>query len=258
MKKLLLIPVLVIFSCSGGDDSSDDNDNNNNNNSGLINCDGNSVPTIVYGTQEWTAENACHTTYRDGTPIPQVTDGDEWLSLTTGAWCYYDNNPNKGILYNWYAVMGIHDTDPNTPNKEFATDGWQVPSYEQWTSLTEYLISNGYNYDGTTTADLTAKSMASTSGWNSSTNEGVPGNVQSLNNDSGFNAYPFGMRGATGNGPMAETVFGAEGYSALFWHSTEYDTLKAYNILLYYDYDGLFNNDYANKQVGLSVRLVKD
>ena len=39
----------------------------------LVNCDGNPVPTIVYGSQEWTVENACNVTYRVGTPIPQVT-----------------------------------------------------------------------------------------------------------------------------------------------------------------------------------------
>ena len=90
---------------------------------GIINCDGNPVPTIVYGTQEWTVENACHITYRDGTPIPQVTDDEEWSNLTTGAWCYYDNDPTKPRLYNWYAVMGIYDeASLNNPSlrKEFA------------------------------------------------------------------------------------------------------------------------------------------
>ena len=92
-------------------------------NSQIFNCDGNPIPSIVYGTQEWTVENACHITYRDGTPIPEVTDNTEWENLTTGAWSYYDNDPTKPKLYNWYAVGGIHDTDPNTPNKEFAPEG---------------------------------------------------------------------------------------------------------------------------------------
>ena len=56
----------------------------------LVNCDGNPIPSIVYGTQEWTVENACPITYRDGTPIPQVTDNEEWYALITGAWSYYD------------------------------------------------------------------------------------------------------------------------------------------------------------------------
>ena len=55
-------------------------------------------------------------TYSDGTPIPQVTDATEWANLTTGAWCYYQNDETEGKLYNWYAVMGIHDAIETTPN----------------------------------------------------------------------------------------------------------------------------------------------
>ena len=103
---------------------------------------------LVYGTQEWSGGNACNITYRDGTPIPEVTDNTEWANLTTGAWCYYNNDPTKPRFYNWYAVMGIHDTDPNTPNKEFAPEGWHVPSNDEWTTLEEYLIANGLNLSG--------------------------------------------------------------------------------------------------------------
>jgi len=90
--------------------------------------------------------------------------------------------------------MGIHDTDPNTPNKEFAPEGWHVPTDAEWTTLEEHLIANGYNYDGTTTGNKIAKAMASTTGWISSTAPGVPGNNQSSNNSSGFNALPEGNR----------------------------------------------------------------
>ena len=113
--------------------------------------DGNTFEWINYGTQDWAIENAEVVTYRDGTPIPQVTDATEWSNLTTGAWCYYDNDPTKGKLYNWYAVVGIHDNDENTPNKEFAPEGWRRPTDTDWTTLENYLIANGYNYDATTT-----------------------------------------------------------------------------------------------------------
>ena len=103
----------------------------------------NSFEWINYGTQDWTIENAKVETYRDGTEIPQVTDASVWANLTTGAWCYYDNDPTKGKLYNWYAVAGIHDSDPNTPNKEFAPEGWHVPSDAEWIILENYLIANG-------------------------------------------------------------------------------------------------------------------
>ena len=60
--------------------------------------------------------------------------------------------------------------------------------------LENYLIANGYNYDGTTTGNKIAKSMSSTTGWNGSTSEGTPGNNQFYNNSSGFNAFAVGSR----------------------------------------------------------------
>ena len=217
----------------------------------LINCDGNLVPTIVYGTQEWTVENACNITYRDGTPIPEVTDDDEWANLTTGAWCYYNNDPTKHRLYNWFAVMGIHDNDESTPNKEFAPEGWHVPSDAEWTTLKEHLIANGYNYDGTTTGNKIAKSMASTTGWNTSANTGASGNNQSLNNSSEFNAIPEGKRSLYGD-------YSLEGYIADFWSSTVYDTNTAYYYYLTYDFNLLGRDNSWYKQDAFSVRFVRD
>ena len=74
----------------------------------------------------------------------------EWANLTIGAWCYYENDETEGKLYNWYAVMGIHDAIETTTNKEFAPEGWHIPSIAEWTTLENHLIANGYNYDDTT------------------------------------------------------------------------------------------------------------
>ena len=216
--------------------------------------------SIVYGTQEWTVENACHTIYRDGTPIPQVTDNDEWANLTTGAWCYHNNDPTKGILYNWYAVMGIHDNDPNTQNKQFAPDGWHVPTGNEWTAFQAYLTANGYSYDGTTTTggNKIAKSMASTTGWYSSTDPGAPGNNQSLNNSSGFNAFPLGSRSYNYG------TFAPEGDHAVFWSSTTefindgvvYIQDRGFREIEYFGYN-LVGGTIGGAS-GFSVRLVKD
>src|SRR5690606_33259564 len=66
--------------------------------------------------------------------IPQVTDPTIWGNLTTGAWCYYNNDPANeiiyGKLYNWYAV-----NDP----RGLAPVGWHIPSDSEWTILTDYL-----------------------------------------------------------------------------------------------------------------------
>ncbi len=214
--------------------------------------DGNSYPYLTYGDQVWTVKNAEVVTYRDGTVIPQVTDATEWSNLTTGAWCYYGNDSSKGKLYNWYAVAGIHDTDPNTPNKELAPEGWHVPTDAEWTTLEEYLIANGYNYDGTTTGNKIAKAMASTTGWNSNPMAGAPGNDQSTNNSSGFNAFPEGDRGNDGS-------VGSEGGGAIFWSSTEINTNNAWDRLLFFNFSFLGRyNGTSGKQYGYSVRFVRD
>ena len=211
--------------------------------------EGNSYDYITYGDKVWTVENAEMITYRDGTAIPQSTHSDIY-SLTTGAWCYYNNDPIMPILYNWYAVAGIHDTDPNTPNKEFAPEGWHVPSVDEWTNLENYLIANGYNYDQTTTENKIAKSMASTTEWSSSNSIGSPGNDQSLNNSSGFNSYPYG-------GSNSSYLY--YGTDAAFWSTSINDnyTNKAfiYNINFYNTGTIISNKEFSS---AVSVRFVKD
>jgi uncharacterized protein (TIGR02145 family) len=211
--------------------------------------DGNTYNYLTYGDQVWTVENAEMVSYRDDTPIPQVTDATEWQNLTTGAWCYYDNDPTKPRLYNWYAVMGIHDNDENTPNKEFAPEGWHVPTDAEWTTLEEYLIANGYNYDGTTEGNKIAKAMASTIGWNSLTSTGAVGNDQSINNSSGFNAFPEGFRN--------DGSFINEGNFTIFWSSTEYTSNGAWYRYLTNYLSNLYRNN-TNNRNGFSVRFVRD
>ena len=222
--------------------------------------DGNSYPYLTYGDQVWTVKDAEMVTYRDGTPIPQVTDATEWANLTTGAWAYYENDPTKGKLYNWYAVAGIHDNDENTPNKEFAPEGWHVPSDAEWTTLENYLIANGYNYDGTNTENKIAKAAASSTGWDSDPTTGAPGNDQSLNNSSGFNAFPEGKRYTDG-------WFNGEGSNAVFWTTTESISSSGVWERNLYNWAAQLGRSYRGdgtgsstgpKRYGLSVRLVKD
>ncbi len=216
----------------------------------LTDVDGNSYDFITYGTQTWTVSNAAMETYRDGTVIPQVTVATDWAALTTGAWCYYYNDETKGKLYNWYAVMGIHDNEDSTANKEFAPEGWHVPSDAKWTTLEEYLITSGYNYDNTTTDNKIAKAMVSTTGWYSSANDGAIGNDQSLNNSSDFNVFPEGI--CVDNGS-----FFNGGLSAYFWSSTENNTYDALSRSLGYSNRHLDGGS-GNKLNGFSVRFVRD
>tara|TARA_B110000902_G_C13995152_1_gene470445 strand:+ start:126 stop:605 length:480 start_codon:yes stop_codon:yes gene_type:complete len=159
--------------------------------------------------------------------------------------------------------MGIHDADPNTPNKEFGPEGWHVPSDDEWTTLEEHLIANGYNYDGSSyncnpcsyDQNKIAKAMASTTGWSSTTIPGEVGNDQSLNNSSGFNALPVGIRSS-----FPESQSYNESFQISFWSSTEYNNDKAWYRKLGYtseslDRQGPSGND---KRFGFSVRFVRD
>ena len=100
--------------------------------------DGNVYKTVTIGTQTWMAENLKTSKYNDGTPIPNVKDSLEWSKLTTGAWCYYDNdekyNAKYGKLYNWYAVSPV-----TNGNKNVCPTGWHAPNNIEWTILTDYL-----------------------------------------------------------------------------------------------------------------------
>jgi len=51
--------------------------------------------TICIGTQEWVADSIKTQHYRNGDPIPEITDVTAWAGLTSGALCAYDNDWNN-------------------------------------------------------------------------------------------------------------------------------------------------------------------
>jgi len=187
------------------------------------------LPTIVIGTQQWQAKNLDVAFYRNGDPIPQVTDPTAWAGLTTGAWCDYNNDPlqgNKyGKLYNWYAV-----NDP----RGLAPQGWHIPSDAEWSTLATTL-------GGASVAGGKMKE-AGTVNW-AAPNTGA-------DNSSGFAGLPGGGRGTSG-------AFLDVGYGGLWWSSTEPNTPNAWCRLLFYN-DGNINRYFNNKRLGFSVRCLRD
>jgi len=57
----------------------------------VTDIDGNVYKTVKIGEQVWLAENLKVTKYRNGDPIPFITDSVAWTDLTTGAYCNYRN-----------------------------------------------------------------------------------------------------------------------------------------------------------------------
>jgi len=212
----------------------------------MTDIEGNTYKTVTIGTQTWMAENLKVTKYNDSTDIPNITDDTEWVELTDGAYCNYENDPNNvaayGRLYNWYAVK----------TGKLCPTGWHESLENEWRTLENYLIAQGYNYDGTNTEDKIAKAMASSSGWDSYTAEGVIGNTDypEKQNASGFTALPGGYRSIYGE-------FNFIGIGGYWWTSAESNDSNGYGRDL-----GNVNRDLSygsrGKITGYSVRCVKD
>ncbi len=193
----------------------------------VTDVDGNIYKIVTIGNKKWTKTNLNVSHYRNGDPIPQVTDPTQWGNLTTGAWCYYNNDsangPIYGKLYNWYAI-----NDP----RGLAPIGYHVQSEEEWTSLITFL-------GGISIAGGKLKAMAL---WNSP-NTGAT-------NSSSFTGLPGGCRNTNGE-------FSYIGSYGFWWCSNEYDTTYApYYFISCINID--VNGGGSVKSPGFSVRCIKD
>lgn len=128
---------------SGGFDSGTSTGNQFSSNAGVpgdnfTDSDGNVYETTNINGMIWITSNYEGTTYSDGTPIPYISDLDEWSTSTTGAYTYYkqDSSLGYGKLYNIHAIRGRHDDDDSTPYKKFAPDGWHLPQQSEYVFVT--------------------------------------------------------------------------------------------------------------------------
>ena len=192
------------------------------------------LPTIQIGTQKWMTQNLNTSFYRNGDTIHYVTDATEWAGLTTGAWCYYNNDPLNGEiygkLYNWYAVK-------DSTHGGLAPLGWYIPTDGDWTTLTTTILG------GITVAGGKMK-VAGTTRW-TTPNTGAT-------NSSGFAGLPGGYRNFYGSFASISI-----GYSGFWWSSTELNTALAWSRNLDY-LNSNVSRFYFNKPNGFSVRCLRD
>ena len=207
----------------------------------MVDYDGNVYQVVKIGSQCWMMENLKVTHYRNGDPIPNVTDDSEWEALSTGAYCEYDNDPANvatyGRLYNWYAV---------DDNRNIAPEGWHVPTDEEWKQLEMYLGMSQVEADGGGWRGTDEGGKLKEAGYDHwyDPNEGAT-------NESGFTALPGGVR--FNNGP-----FSSMGQSANFWSSTLYSNDRAWRRLLDMGSSQVHRNAGYQKHYGISIRCVKD
>jgi uncharacterized protein (TIGR02145 family) len=190
--------------------------------------DGNEYRTVVIGTQTWMVENLKVTKYNDGTDIPTTTVDGDWNKLTTGGYCWHNNDAaeNKttyGALYNWYAV--------NTG--KLCPTGWHVPTTAEWETLTAYL-------GGVYTAGGKLKEVG-TAHW-------LEPNLAS--NETGFTGVPAGTRNYFGS-------YDAKGRTCNFWSSTAPSDNNATSYMLTHTHTGLTVVK-LDKATGYTVRCIKN
>jgi uncharacterized protein (TIGR02145 family) len=187
-------------------------------------------PSVTICCQSWMTNNLNVSTYRNGDAIPKVTDGAAWAALTTGAYCYYNNDSTTyaaiyGKLYNWYAV---------NDSRGLAPEGWHIPTDFEWTTL-------GNCLGGNTIAGGPMKEIGTTH-W-TTPNTGAT-------NLSGFTGLPGGWRFSSGG-------FISIGLDGFWWSSAENSAGLALNRNLNYSSGGLEKYS-ADKRLGFSVRCLRD
>jgi uncharacterized protein (TIGR02145 family) len=160
-------------------------------------------------------------------------------NLTTGAWCWYNNDSatyaaTYGRLYNWYAV-----NDP----RGLAPWGWHVPTDAEWNKLVKYIDAGADTVcQGCSQSSTAGGAMKSITDWNSPNTNAT--------NSSGFAGLPGGFRYGIG-------TFGNVGYYGFWWTARAYDTAYAWYRSLYSSNSGVYRNFYY-KTYGFTVRVVRD
>ena len=222
----------------------------------VTDIDGNTYQSVTNCGLTFTKQNLNVSKYSDGTSIPQVQDPTVWASLTTGAWCYYNNDPANelvyGKLYNWYAVVGIYDAaSAANPllRKKIAPAGWHVPTDTEWSMLINCLDPNGSAEHGDFEFNISGGKMKATGIIEAGTGFWYEPNAGATN-ESGFTGLPGGYR-------LKELEFNNIGYIGGWWSTSEYFTGNAF-----YRYVGKGNGNAIvngiNMEYGFSVRCLRD
>ena len=194
--------------------------------------------SISFTTNELISESSFIDS-RDGKTYKTVIIGNqEWMAEnlayapSSGNFWAYDNNEANaeiyGYLYDWETA------------KEVCPNGWHLPSSQEWTELLDYLGGE----------EVSGGKLKSTGTIEAGTGKWRDPNTGATN-QTGFSALPGGNRDENGN-------FDNLGYDGYWWSSTEHSTAdRALYRYIYHNSIDIDNfPDY--KEVGFSVRCVKD
>lgn len=100
---------------------------------GAKDIDGNRYKTVIFGKQEWFAQDLKVTHYCNGDDIATIDSLKYWGDLVSSAYFKFHDvieNEELGNLYNWYVVNDSRNVCPR---------GWHLPSDAEWTILINFL-----------------------------------------------------------------------------------------------------------------------
>lgn len=200
----------------------------------VTDIDGNMYHSVKIGNQIWLQENFKATHYTNGEEIANVTDGQVWGTLTTGAYCWYNSDPKLGQiyggLYNFYTIA-----DP----RGFVPKGWHVPNIQEWEFMRVFL--GGYQPAGPA---LMATGLEL---WTSQ--------YYKVSNSTGFTGLPNGAICSSMENP--NFIFRELGTNLGIWTATAFGPgaigAEIANTYCFFSLDANYP-----KETGMGIRLIKD
>jgi len=211
----------------------------------VTDIDGNVYNTVQIGSQCWMKENLKTTTYKNNTPIPNVTDAINWSTLTTGAYVWYGNyilwKEPYGALYNWYSTTDANGLCP---------EGWHVPTDDEWNDLVNFIGGTDSPHGNELKSCRCINSPMG--GACNTTNH--PRWDQQNNN---FGTDYYGFSGLPGGGISYDGGPNEIGDTGFWWSSIAYSSGAAWYRGLYYS-EGFVSVFYTDKVAGFSVRCLKN
>lgn len=206
----------------------------------VTDADGNVYQTVTIGTRVWFQENLKTTKFRDGSPIPFVTDQSAWGALSAPGYCWVENDASNkaiyGALYNGYAVKD---------SRKLCPAGWHVSTDADWIDME---------------MEFGMPQSAATMEGDRGMTENVGGHLKDLDhwdapnsgadNSSGFSAAGAGYRRPTGEFNWFMQWIG-------FYTSTAPDASHLIQRYLGFDFTGVARRSYP-LNYGYSIRCVKD
>jgi len=215
---------------------------------GVTDIDGNEYATVIIDGREWMAENLKTTKFKNGSNIPNITDGNDWMELTSGAYSWYNNEElvfkdTYGALYNWHTV--------NTGN--LCPTGWKVPSHAEMVELVNFLTDQGY--PGAGNALKSCRQV----------NSPMDGDCETLahprfdSHSTHYGTDIFGFSGLPGGGRLTTTGdFLFNGSFGHWWTSTDDGQTNAWYYSLRFDNANVSIGNNVPKTFGFSIRCLKE